>query len=85
MIPSSYLFKDAYKQHWGEDFARNSGEEPWEAHLDAGLWEKPSLWRRLAGLVGRLSASSRQVTADETEASGRRCPEATDRGPALPA
>jgi hypothetical protein len=85
MIPASYLYKDAYKQHWGEDFARRSGEAPWEAHPDAGLWEKPSLWRNIAGLAGRLFGASRPVTADETEASGRRCPEATDRNPALPA
>ncbi len=84
MIPASYLYKDAYKQHWGEDFARRSGEEPWEAHRDAGLWEKPSLWRRLSSFTARLFGSVAGRAAD-TSASGRGCPEATDRGPALPA
>ena len=27
MIPASYLYKDAYKQHWGEDFVRVAGED----------------------------------------------------------
>jgi len=85
MIPASYLYKDAYKQHWGEDFARRSGEAPWEAHPDAGLWEKPSLWRTIAGLAGRLFGANRPARADETEASGPRCPEASRRNPALPA
>jgi len=85
MIPASYLYREAYKQHWGEDFARRSGEAPWQAQPDAGLWEKPALWRALARIVGRLSASPRQATADEIEASGRRCPAATNREPALPA
>ena len=78
MIPASYLYKDAYKQHWGEDFARRSGEEPWEAHLDAGLWERPTLWRRLSNLAARLSGSAGRAT--DTSASGRDCPKATDRG-----
>lgn len=77
MIPASYLYKDAYKQHWGEDFGRRSGEAPWQAHPDAGLWEKPSLWRSIAGLAMRLFASSNGPAANETEA--------TDRRPALPA
>lgn len=85
MIPASYLFKQAYARHWGEDFARRSGEAPWQAQPDAGLWEKPSLWRAVAGIVGRLSASHRQAPADAIEASGRRCPAATDREPVLPA
>jgi hypothetical protein len=83
MIPASYLYKDAYKQHWGEDFARRSGEEPWEVHRDAGLWEKPALWRRLSSLAARLSGSTGRAT--DTSASGHHCPEATDRKPALPA
>lgn len=85
MIPASYLYKQAYKQHWGEDFARRSGEAPWEAQPDAGLWEKPSLWRAIGSFVGRLFASGRPAVTDETEASGRHCPEATDRRPALSA
>ena len=83
MIPASYLYKEAYKQHWGEDFARRTGEAPWEAHLEAGLWEKPSLWRRLSNLATRLSGSTGR--AANTSASGSDCPEATDRRPALPA
>ena len=83
MIPASYLYKDAYKQHWGDDFARRSGEEPWEAHLDAGLREKPSLWRRLSNVAAGLFGSTEPAT--DASASGRRCPEAPDRGPALPA
>ena len=27
MIPASYLYKDAYKQHWGDDFVRLAGED----------------------------------------------------------
>ncbi len=85
MIPASYLYKEAFKQHWGEDFARRSGEAPWEAHVDAGLWEQPSLWRAIAGLAGRLFGASRSVTAAETAASGRHSPAATDRNPGFPA
>lgn len=80
MIPASYLYKEAYKQHWGEDFARRSGEAPWQAQPDAGLWEKPSLWRRLAALFG--AARTSRV---ETEPSGQRCPEVADRRTVLPA
>lgn len=79
MIPASYLYKQAYKQHWGEDFARRSGEAPWQAEPDAGLWEKPSLWRRLAALFGARTAGV------ETETSGQRCPEVTERRTVLPA
>lgn len=69
MIPASYLYKDAYRQHWGEDFARNSGEEPWEAHVDAGQWPPPKLFSRLAALFGgRLGAG---MPASETV-----CPDA---------
>ena len=79
MIPASYLYEQAYKQHWGEDFARRAGEAPWEAQPDAGLWEKPSLWRRLAALfaprTGRVA----------TETSGQRCPEVADCRTVLPA
>jgi len=85
MIPASYLYKEAFKQHWGEDFARRSGEAPWEAQPDAGLWEKPSLWRAVAGFAAKLFHSKAPATVDETEASGRQRPEATDRRPALPA
>ena len=64
MIPASYLYKEAYKQHWGEDFARRTGEAPWEAHPEAGLWEKPSLWRRLgrffSGAFGATCGPRRQ-------------------------
>lgn len=80
MIPASYLYKHAYRQHWGEDFARSSGQAPWGAQPDAGLWEKPSLWRRLAALFG----NGRRV-AVAVDTSGQHCPEAADRRTVLPA
>lgn len=83
MIPASYLYKEAYKQHWGEDFARRTGEAPWEAHPEAGLWEKPKLWRRLGALFGRVFGA--RTTSVETETSGQPCPEVTDRRNVLPA
>jgi hypothetical protein len=85
MIPASYLYKQAYDQHWGEDFARSTGEAPWEAEPNAGLWEKPALWRAIAGIAGRLFGHDRRSGADETEASGRTGPEATSHQPAFPA
>jgi hypothetical protein len=57
MIPASYLYKDAYRQHWGEDFARTTGEEPCEAHLDAGHWPQPTLFDRVAALMRRISGA----------------------------
>ena len=68
MIPASYLYKDAYRQHWGEDFARVSGEEPWEAHLDAGQWPAPSLFGKLVALLSRSSG--------DASASASVCPDA---------
>lgn len=85
MIPASYLYKEAYKQHWGEDFARRSGEAPWEAEPDAGLWERPALWRAVAAIAGRLFGRDPRSAAAETEASGHTGPEAAARRPAFPA
>lgn len=84
MIPASYLYKHACKQHWGEDFARRAGEAPWEAHPEAGLWEKPALWRRLGSFFGRVFGATRPASV-ETETSGQPCPEVTDRRNVLPA
>lgn len=84
MIPASYLYKEAYKQHWGEDFARRTGEAPWEAHPEAGLWEKPTLWRRLGELFSRTFGVGRTAGA-QTETSGQHCPEVTNRRNVLPA
>lgn len=84
MIPASYLYKDAYKQHWGEDFARRTGEAPWEAHLEAGLWEKPTLWRRLGTFFNGVFGTAGAARV-ETETSGQHCPEVTDRRTVLPA
>lgn len=28
MIPASYLYKDAYRQHWGRNYGRFDGEGP---------------------------------------------------------
>jgi hypothetical protein len=84
MIPASYLYKEAYKQHWGEDFARRTGEAPWEAHPEAGLWEKPSLWRRLGQFFGGAFGAT-EAAGVETRTSGQRCPEAADRRTVLPA
>lgn len=84
MIPASYLYKEAYKQHWGEDFARRTGEAPWEAHPEAGFWEKPSLWRRLGQFFGGAFGAT-EAAGVETRTSGQRCPEAADRRTVLPA
>jgi len=80
MIPASYLYKDAYKQHWGEDFARRTGEAPWEAHLEAGQWSRPSPFRGLGVLLARRAGQARQSrqTANPS-ASERDCPEAGHR------
>jgi hypothetical protein len=72
MIPASYLYKDAYRQHWGDDFARNAGEEPWEAHLDAGHWPPPSPFGRLTAWLRRLSGAG-EVASDAV------CPDAMIR------
>jgi hypothetical protein len=77
MIPASYLYKDAFEQHWGRDFARVSGERPWEAHTDAGHWESPSLFRTIRDLASLALAPARRDTA----AGARPCPEAVDCPP----
>ncbi len=41
MIPASYLYKDAYRQHWGRDFARIAGEDPAQPHSEP-TWPSPS-------------------------------------------
>lgn len=78
MIPASYLYKDAYKQHWGEDFARRTGEAQWEApleaHMEAGQWSRPSPFRGLRALLARLVGHARQSA--NASASERDCPEA---------
>ena len=78
MIPASYLYKDAFDQHWGRDFARVSGEAPWEEHLDAGHWERPSLFRAVRDLVTLAFAPTRR---DPAAAEARRCPEGMDCPP----
>jgi hypothetical protein len=78
MIPASYLYKDAFEQHWGKDFARVSGEAPWEDHPDAGQWERPSLFRAVRDLVALTFAPVRR---DSAAARGRLCPEGVDCPP----
>ncbi|MGV3491738.1 MAG: hypothetical protein ACO1OG_10495 [Devosia sp.] len=67
MIPASYLYKDAYRQHWGDDFARQTGEEAWEANADAGHWPVPGAFTRIAALFRRLGGAG--VPASETNCS----------------
>jgi hypothetical protein len=42
MIPASYLYKDAYRQHWGRDFPRIAGEEPAQPRMEPH-WSQPSV------------------------------------------
>lgn len=50
MIPASYLYRDAYRRHWGEDFV-GLDEKPLD-HDDAG---QPARARILAALASVLS------------------------------
>lgn len=43
MIPASYLYKDAYRQHWGREFGRIEGEAPTQPTID--YWPLPSALR----------------------------------------
>jgi len=56
MIPASYLYKDAFEQHWGRDFARVSGEAAWEPHVDAGQWQQPPLFRAIRAVLSVMFA-----------------------------
>lgn len=77
MIPATFLYKDAFEQHWGKDFARRSGETAWEAHPDAGQWERPSLFRTIRDLATLAVSPARGHIA----AGVRPCPEGVNRPP----
>jgi hypothetical protein len=66
MIPASYLYKDAYKQHWGEDFVRLAGEDARQPEPST----KRSLQQAIRSIVVRAftRATHGQGTAKATEA-----------------
>jgi hypothetical protein len=73
MIPASYLYKDAYKQHWGEDFVRLAGEDARQP--------EPSTKRSLLQAIGsvmvraftRATPGQNAVQATEATASEPHC------------
>ena len=66
MIPASYLYKDAFKQHWGEDFVRLAGEDARQPEPS----NKRSLLRAIRTAVVRVFTrpTHAQGTAKATEA-----------------
>lgn len=69
MIPASYLYKDAYRQHWGEDFVRAAGEEL-EPQAEAGKRARPRILAALAVLRSRHAP----VTRGAPRPDARGCP-----------
>ena len=73
MIPASYLYKDAYKQHWGEDFVRLAGEDARQPQTST----KGSLLQAIGSVVarafGRTTHGQDAVKATEATASETDC------------
>jgi hypothetical protein len=73
MIPASYLYKDAYKQHWGEDFVRIAGEDARQTQPST----KRSLLQAIRSVVARAftrtthghAAKATEATASEPHCS----------------
>jgi hypothetical protein len=75
MIPASYLFKDAYKQHWGEDFVRLAGEDARQPKTST----RRSLLQAIRTVVvraftrathGQNATQATEATASELHSSG---------------
>lgn len=60
MIPASYLYKQAYRRHWGEDFVRPSRDAA--RHPDGDQPPPPrSLLRAIRSTMVRALARTRQT------------------------
>jgi len=72
MIPASYLFKDTYRQHWGNEFERIEGEKP-VAHGRLNASTARSLLAALRDLAA-LAFEPRRSPCPELETGvGARC------------
>ena len=51
MIPASFLYKDAFRQHWGRDFERAEKLMPDEP-VATTEWPRPSILQAARDLFG---------------------------------
>ena len=73
MIPASYLYKDAYKQHWGEDFIRLAGEDARQPEPSTKRSLLQAIRTTVVRVFTRATHGQSAVKASEATASEPHC------------